>query len=100
MLRDECLVRVEKPERMTPSQRIWIPDNARREDSECYQATVLAAGPGRRRKDGKINPNEVKAGDRVLVYFAGVAMMPHRQWYEGDDDLRIVGEWSIQAVLE
>lgn len=96
MLSDECLVRLEKPERLTVSKILWIPDSAKREAYELYQGFVLAAGPGKRRKDGKVNPNEVKAGDRCLFYWAAGEGEPVVRWTEDNTELRVIGEWQIQ----
>jgi chaperonin GroES len=41
-----------------------IPDTAKEKPQE---ATVIALGSGRREKDGKLTPFEVKIGDTVLV---------------------------------
>ena len=42
---------------------IIIPDTAKEKPME---GEVVAAGPGARGEDGKLQPMEVKAGDRVL----------------------------------
>jgi chaperonin GroES len=42
---------------------IIIPDTAKEKPME---GEVVAAGPGARNEDGKIQPLDVKAGDRVL----------------------------------
>lgn len=90
LLDDRVLIRLEKPERC--KHGLWIPDSARREPYELYQATVLRTGPGRlRMSDGERNRMEVKAGDRVLVYWSAIEMQ------DGTD---VVSEKSIQAVLE
>src|SRR5215813_14256536 len=94
LLDDRVLIRVEKPERMTANKILYIPETARREPYEMYQATILQTGPGQLRlKDGQRNPLEVKAGDRVLIYWAALEM-------ENGSDTRIVSEKSIQCVLE
>lgn len=100
MLRDECLVRLEKPERVTVSKLLIIPDSAKREEYELYQATILAAGPGRRLNTGERNPVEVKVGDRVLCYWASMECKPTRRWTEDGIELRIVSEWQMMAVLD
>lgn len=70
LLSDNVLVRMEKPERMTVTKMLWIPETAKRADYEVYQATVLACGPGRKRKsDNAVVPIEVRPGDRVLFYW-------------------------------
>ena len=43
---------------------IIIPDSAKEKPVE---AEVIAVGPGKALKDGKIRPLEVKQGDRVLI---------------------------------
>ena len=43
---------------------IIIPDTAKEKPVE---AEVIAVGPGKALKDGKISPIEVKQGDRVLI---------------------------------
>lgn len=105
MLRDEVLVRLEKPERLTASTRLIIPDSAKRADFEMYQATVLACGPGRRRKDGKINPIEVKPGDKCLIYWGGIKIKMNERMESGSvnavlngEDVYIVSEWAIQMA--
>lgn len=97
MLRDECLIRLEKPERHTASKLLIIPDSARRENFELYQGTVLAAGPGRRRKDGRVNANEIQPGDRVLFYWGAMSSdVANVQWHEDGQELRVISEWQIQ----
>ena len=100
LLDDAVLVRLEKPERLTASKKLWIPDSAKREAYELYQATVLETGPGAFRKhDGKRNPCEVKKGDRVLCYWTAVEM-DVTAWFPKGEERRIISEKSIQAVLE
>jgi chaperonin GroES len=61
-LQDRLLVkRVEEEERTKGG--IIIPDSAK---EKPQQGTVLAAGNGRSKKDGKRVPLDVKAGDRIL----------------------------------
>jgi chaperonin GroES len=43
---------------------IIIPDSAK---EKPQQATVVAVGPGKIDKDGKRQPLDVKAGDKVLI---------------------------------
>ena len=89
-LRDECLVKIIPLSQMDRSQRIWIPDNAEREDFDQYQAIVVSAGK---------RCTTVKNGDRVLFYWAAAECAPTRKDF-GDEEYQIVGEWSIQAILE
>jgi chaperonin GroES len=61
-LHDRVLIRrVESEEKSTGG--IIIPDTAQEKPME---GEVIAAGPGARNEEGKIQPLEVKAGDRVL----------------------------------
>ena len=59
------------------------------------QAKVIAVGAGKRDKDGKIIPPEVKAGDKILI-----------AKYSGDDvkvigkDQLILREDDVLAILE
>lgn len=100
LLRDECLVKIHHPERMTAAKTLFIPDGAERMDYELYQATVLATGPGTQRKDnGKHRPVEVKPGDRVVFYWLSGEVAVNR-WFVGDDELRIMPESGMQAVIE
>ena len=56
---------------------------------------VLYAGPGKRGKDGKLIPNEVKPGDRVLFSTNGY------QWTRlKGKELVVTREPSIIAILE
>jgi chaperonin GroES len=43
---------------------IIIPDSAK---EKPQQATVISVGPGKTDKDGKRQPLDVKAGDKVLI---------------------------------
>ena len=82
------------------AKKLWIPDSAKREAYELYQATVLQTGPGAFRKhDGKRNPCEVKKGDRVLCYWTAVEMDVTSFFPKGEEH-RIISEKSIQAVLD
>ena len=61
-LQDRVLVRrIEQEEKS--SGGIIIPDTAKEKPME---GEVIAAGPGARGDDGKLNPLDVKVGDRVL----------------------------------
>ena len=61
-LHDRVVVRrLEEDERSAGG--IIIPDTAKEKPS---QGEVLAVGPGARGEDGKIQPLDVQAGDRVL----------------------------------
>ena len=61
-LADRIVVRRMAQETQTKSG-LFIPDTAKEKPSE---AEVIAVGPGRALKDGKVLPLDVKAGDKVL----------------------------------
>jgi chaperonin GroES len=61
-LQDRVLVRRIEQEEKTLGG-IIIPDTAKEKPME---GEVIAAGPGGRGDDGKLNPLDVKVGDRVL----------------------------------
>ena len=61
-LHDRVLLRRIESEEKT-SGGIIIPDTAKEKPME---GEVVAAGPGARGDDGKLQPMDVKAGDRVL----------------------------------
>ena len=61
-LQDRVLVRRIEQEEKTLGG-IIIPDTAKEKPME---GEVVAAGPGARGDDGKLNPLDVKVGDRVL----------------------------------
>ncbi|HXO18781.1 MAG TPA: co-chaperone GroES [Thermoanaerobaculia bacterium] len=62
-LHDRVLVkRIEQEEQVRGG--IIIPDTAKEKPQE---AEVIAVGPGKLTDDGKRNPMDVKAGDRVLM---------------------------------
>ena len=61
-LHDRMVVsRIQSEEKTTGG--IIIPDTAKEKPQE---GKVIAVGPGKRDKDGKLIPLDVKAGDRVL----------------------------------
>ena len=61
-LHDRVLVRRVESEEKTAGG-IIIPDTAKEKPME---GEVVAAGPGARSEDGKLQPMDVKSGDRVL----------------------------------
>ena len=61
-LQDRVLVRRIEQEEKTLGG-IIIPDTAK---EKPMKGEVIAAGPGARGDDGKLNPLDVKVGDRVL----------------------------------
>src|SRR5438128_991048 len=71
---------------------IIIPDNAKEKPQE---GEIVAVGPGARDESGKINPLEVKAGDRVLFgKWSGTEVK-----VDGED-LLIMKESDIMGVIE
>jgi chaperonin GroES len=71
---------------------IIIPDTAKEKPME---GEVVAAGPGARGEDGKIQPMEVKAGDRVLFgKWSGTEVKLD------DEEMIIMKESDIMGVIE
>ena len=71
---------------------IIIPDTAK---EKPQQATVLAVGSGRVNDDGKIQPLDVKAGDKVIFgKYAGTEVK-----VDGEEVI-IMDESDILAVLD
>ena len=90
-LHDRVLIRRVEAEEKT-SGGIIIPDTAREKPME---GEVVAAGPGARGEDGKIQPLDVKAGDRVLFgKWSGTEVK-----LDGED-LIIMKESDIMGVLD
>jgi len=90
-LHDRLLIeRIEEEE--TTKGGIIIPDTAKEKPQE---GRVVAAGPGKVTEDGKVQPLDVKKGDRVLFSkYAGTEIK-----IEGEEHL-IVREDDVLAVLE
>ena len=71
---------------------IIIPDTAKEKPQE---GEVIAVGPGARDENGKINPLDVKAGDRVLFgKWSGTEVKIDGQ------DLLIMKESDIMGIVE
>jgi chaperonin GroES len=71
---------------------IIIPDTAKEKPS---QGEIIAVGPGARDENGKINPLDVKAGDRVLFgKWSGTEVKIDGQ------DLLIMKESDIMGIVE
>ena len=90
-LHDRVVVRRVKEEEKTKGG-IIIPETAKEKPVE---AEVIAVGPGKALKDGKIRPLEVKQGDRVLIGKWSGTEIKH----EGIDHV-IVREEDILAVVD
>ncbi len=90
-LHDRVVIRRVEAEEKT-SGGIIIPDTAKEKPME---GEVVAAGPGARGDDGKIQPLDVKAGDRVLFgKWSGTEVK-----LDGED-LIIMKENDIMGIIE
>ncbi len=90
-LHDRVLVRRVEEEEKT-SRGIIIPDTAKEKPME---GEVIAAGPGSRGDDGKLQPLDVKKGDRILFgKWSGTEIKIN------DEELLIMKESDIMGVLE
>jgi chaperonin GroES len=90
-LHDRVLIRRVEAEEKT-SGGIIIPDTAKEKPME---GEVVAVGPGARGEDGKLQPLDVKAGDRVLFgKWSGTEIK-----LDGED-LIIMKESDIMGVLD
>lgn len=90
-LADRILVRRIEEDAKTPGG-IIIPDTAK---EKPQQGEVLAVGPGARDKDGRRQPPELKAGDKVLF----------GKWSGSDirvdgEELLVMKESDVLGVLE
>ena len=90
-LHDRVVIRRVEAEEKT-SGGIIIPDTAKEKPME---GEVIAVGPGARGEDGKIQPLDVKAGDRVLFgKWSGTEVR-----LDGED-LIIMKESDIMGIIE
>src|SRR6187431_1744466 len=90
-LHDRVVVRRIEEDDRTPGG-IIIPDTAQ---EKPQQGEVIAVGPGARDESGKVQPLDVKAGDRVLfAKWSGTEVKIDGQ------DLLIMKESDIMGVLE
>ena len=90
-LHDRVVIRRVEAEEKTLGG-IIIPDTAKEKPME---GEVVAVGPGARGEDGKVQPLDVKAGDRVLFgKWSGTEVK-----LEGEE-LIIMKESDIMGVLE
>ncbi len=90
-LGDRIVVKPTPREEMTKSG-IVLPDTAKERPQE---GTVLSVGPGRTLDDGKREPMEVTAGQKVLFQkYAGT------EFKLDEEDLLILSQKDILAVLE
>jgi chaperonin GroES len=90
-LHDRIVVRRIEPEERTAGG-IIIPDTAK---EKPQQGEVIAVGPGARDESGKVQPLDVRAGDRVLFgKWSGTEVRV------GGEDLLIMKESDIIGILE
>ena len=90
-LHDRVVVRRVEAEEKTAGG-IIIPDTAKEKPME---GEVVAVGPGARGEDGKIQPLDVKAGDRVLFgKWSGTEVKLD------SEDLIIMKESDIMGIIE
>jgi len=90
-LHDRVLLRRVEQEAKTAGG-ILIPDTAQEKPME---GEIIAVGPGARGDDGKVQPLEVKAGDRVLFgKWSGTEIK-----IDGEE-LMIMKESDIMGLLE
>jgi chaperonin GroES len=90
-LHDRVVIRRVEAEEKT-SGGIIIPDTAKEKPME---GEVVAVGPGARGEDGKLQPLDVKAGDRVLFgKWSGTEVK-----LDGED-LIIMKESDIMGIIE
>ncbi len=90
-LHDRVVIRRVEAEEKTAGG-IIIPDTAKEKPME---GEVVAAGPGARGEDGKLQPLDVKAGDRVLFgKWSGTEVK-----LDGED-LIIMKESDIMGIIE
>src|SRR3712207_3680338 len=90
-LHDRIVVRRIEPEERTAGG-IIIPDTAK---EKPQQGEVVAVGPGARDESGKVQPLDLKPGDRVLFgKWSGTEVK-----IDGED-LLIMKESDIMGVLE
>jgi len=90
-LHDRALIRRVESEEKTAGG-IIIPDTAKEKPME---GEVIAAGPGARGEDGKLQPMELKAGDRVIFgKWSGTEVK-----LDGEE-LIIMKETDIMGVIE
>ncbi|MEW6489468.1 MAG: co-chaperone GroES [Thermodesulfobacteriota bacterium] len=90
-LQDRVIVKRLEEEQKTAGG-IIIPDTAK---EKPQKGEIVAAGPGKRNEDGKVQPLDIKAGDKVLFSkYAGTEIK-----VEGEE-LLIMREDDIMGVIE
>ncbi|MEY4747163.1 MAG: hypothetical protein RLZZ416_212 [Candidatus Parcubacteria bacterium] len=91
-LADRVLVKREETVEKSPAG-IIIPDTASKEKSKT--GTVLAIGPGKMSKEGKLIPVQVKVGSKVIFNAGWDNEVGHK-----DENLFLVEESAILAVIK
>ena len=90
-LQDRVMVKRLEEEQKTAGG-IIIPDTAK---EKPQKGEIVAAGPGKKNEDGKLQPLDVKAGDKVLFSkYAGTEIK-----VEGEE-LLMMREDDIMGVIE
>ena len=90
-LGDRIVVKPTPREEMTKSG-IVLPDTAKERPQE---GSILSVGPGRTLDDGKREPMEVSAGQKVLFQkYAGT------EFKLDDEDLLILSQKDVLAVIQ
>ncbi|MGO3892643.1 MAG: co-chaperone GroES [Paenalcaligenes sp.] len=90
-LNDRVIVKRLDNERTTASG-IVIPESAAEKPD---QGEVVAVGPGKRTDDGKVQPLDLKVGDKILFgKYAGQAVK-----VDGDE-LLVIREEEVLAIIE
>ena len=91
-LHDRVLVKRLDPEEKTSAAGIIIPDTAKEKPQE---GEVVAVGSGKMLEDGKVQPMNVKVGDRILFgKYSGTDVKID------DEEYLIMREDDILGVLE
>jgi chaperonin GroES len=90
-LHDRVLVRRVEQEAKTTGG-IIIPDTAQEKPME---GDVIAVGPGTRGEDGKVQPLDVKTGDRVLF-----AKWSGTEVKIDGEELMIMKESDVMAIID
>lgn len=82
---------VQRSKAQTSKGGILLPDSAQEKPREGH---VIAAGPGKTNENGQLEPNSVKAGDRILFgAYAGTEVQQNGEEY------LILSEEDILGIL-
>lgn len=86
-------VLIQRSKAQTSKGGILLPDSAQEKPKE---GVVVAAGPGKADENGKVEPLNVKVGDRVLFSSYSGTEVKH---LSGDDEFLIMSEDDILGIL-